>query len=178
KDYAITMSYGRFLTERFSIGATLKLIDELYEEERATGWGADIATMYNTGFRNFKIGMVMSNFGPDMKFIKEEYPLPISFKFGTSIEIINFGDHKTTVDFEVGHPNDNLEKFNGGMEYWYRDMIALRIGAQTGYDEGDLSLGAGLKLPFYGKNKLKIDYGYHDFGYLSEVHRFTLNIGF
>jgi len=178
KEYAVSLSYGRRLTERFSIGTTLKFIDELYEEERATGWAADIGTMYNTGFRNFRIGMVMSNFGPDLKFIREDYPLPITFKFGVSMEVINLGDHRTLVDLEVGHPNDNLEKFNGGLEYWYRDMLALRIGSQAGYDEGDLGFGAGIKLPFYNKTKLRVDYAYHDFGNLTEVHRFTLNLSF
>lgn len=178
KDYALSISYGRLLTERFSLGATVKYIDELYEEERATSWAADIGTMYNTGFRNFKIGMVMSNFGPDLKFIREEYPLPLWFKFGISIDVINSGEHRTLVDFEVGHPNDNLEKFNGGMEYSYRDMFSLRIGSQAGYDEGNLGFGAGLKLPFYNETKLKVDYGYHEFGNLTEVHRFTLNFVF
>ena len=178
KEYAVSLSYGRRLTERFSIGTTVKFIDELYEEERATGWAADIGTMYNTGFRNFRIGMVMSNFGPDLKFIREEYPLPISFKFGISMEAISLGDHKTLVDFEIGHPNDNLEKFNGGVEYWYKDILALRIGDQFGYDEGGFSFGAGVKIPFYNKNKLRVDYGYYDFGTLTQVHRFTLNFNF
>ncbi len=178
KEYAVSLSYGRRLTERFSIGTTLKLIDELYEEERATGWAADIGTMYNTGFRNFKIGMVMSNFGSDLKFIQEEYPLPITFKFGVSMEVIKLGDHKALVDLELGHPNDNLEKFNGGVEYLFQDLLALRIGSQSGYDTGDISVGAGIKVPFYNKTKLKVDYGYYDFGNLSEVHRFTLNLSF
>ncbi len=178
KDYAISLSYGRLLTERFSIGATVKLIDELYEEERATGWAADIGTMYNTGFRNFRIGMMMCNFGPDLKFIREAYPLPISFKFGIALDVVNYGDHKASVDFELGHPNDNLEKFNGGVEYWYRDMLALRFGSQAGYDEGNVGLGAGIKVPFYNKTTLRVDYGYHNFGNLTEVHRFTLNLSF
>jgi hypothetical protein len=178
KDYSISLSYGRLFTERFSIGATIKFIDELYEEERATGWAADIGTMYNTGFRNFKIGMMMTNFGPDLKFIREAYPLPICFKFGIAMDVINYGDHRALADFEIGHPNDNLEKFNGGVEYWYRDMIALRVGSQAGYDAGDIGFGAGIKLPFYNKTKLKVDYAYYDFGDLSEVHRFTLNLNF
>src|SRR3972149_7072115 len=37
KGYAVSLSYGRFLTDRFSFGATFKLVDELLETERATG---------------------------------------------------------------------------------------------------------------------------------------------
>jgi len=178
KEYAVALSYGRYLTQRFSIGATVKLIDELYEEERAVGWAADIGTLYNTGFKNFKIGMVMTNFGPDLKFIREGYPLPISFKFGASMEALSFGDHKTLVDFEIGHPNDNLEKFNGGIEYSYKDFLTLRAGDQFGYDAGDFSFGAGVKVPLYSKTKLRVDYGYFNFGKLDQVHRFTLNLSF
>lgn len=178
KEYAVALSYGRFLTQRFSIGATVKFIDELYEVERAVGWAADIGTLYNTGFRNFKIGMVMTNFGPDLTFIRDSYPLPISFKFGISMEALNFGDHKTMVDFEIGHPNDNLEKFNGGIEYSYKDFLTLRAGDQFGYDIGDLSFGAGVKIPLYSKTKLRVDYGYFNFGKLDQVHRFTLNLSF
>ncbi len=178
KEYAVAVSYGRYLTQRFSIGATVKFIDELYEEERAMGWAADIGTLYNTGFRNFKIGMVMANFGPDLKFIRDSYPLPISFKFGVSMEVLNFGDHKTLVDMEVGHPNDNLEKFNGGIEYSYKDFLTLRAGDQFGYDTGDFSFGAGVKIPVYNKTKLRVDYGFYDFGRLDQAHRFTLNLSF
>lgn len=178
KEYAVALSYGRYLTQRFSIGGTVKFIDELYEVERSVGWAADIGTLYNTGFRNFKIGMVMTNFGPDLKFIQESYPLPISFKFGVSMEALNFGDHKTLVDMEIGHPNDNLEKFNGGIEYSYKDFLTLRVGDQFGYDTGDLSFGAGVKIPLYSKTNLRVDYGYFNFGKLDQVHRFTLNLSF
>jgi len=178
KEYAVALSYGRYLTQRFSIGATVKFIDELYEEERAVGWAADIGTLYNTGFRNFKIGMVMTNFGPDLTFIRDSYPLPISFKFGASMEALSFGDHKTLVDFEIGHPNDNLEKFNGGIEYSYKDFLTLRAGDQFGYDTGDFSFGAGVKIPLYNKTNLRVDYGYFNFGKLDQVHRFTLNLSF
>jgi hypothetical protein len=156
----------------------MKFIDELYEEERAVGWAADIGTLYNTGFKNFKIGMVMTNFGPDLKFLRDSYPLPISFKFGASMEVLNFGEHKTLVDFEIGHPNDNLEKFNGGIEYSYKDFLTLRAGDQFGYDTGDFSFGAGVKIPLYSKTKLRVDYGYYNFGRLDQVHRFTLNLNF
>lgn len=178
KEYALALTYARSLTDRFSIGTTLKFIDELYEEERANGWAVDVGTMYKTDFKNFRIGVMMSNFGSDLKFIKEAYPLPINFKFGISMEPVTFGEHKALIGLELSHPNDNLEKFNSGVEYWYRDILALRVGNQFGYDSGDFSFGAGVKLPFYSKTKLRVDYGYHDFGFLSEVHRFTLNLSF
>jgi len=177
KDYALAFTYARNLTDRFSIGLTFKFLDELFEEERATGWGMDVGTLYHTGFKGFKIAMVLSNFGPDMKFIQEEYPLPMSFKFGASMEVFNQNAHKAIFNLEGHHPNDNLEKYNSGIEYWYKDLLALRVGHKFEYDAGNLSLGAGLKLPL-GNYSLKADYGYFKFGFLDNVHRFSLGLAF
>jgi len=175
KEYALALSYAASLTDRFSIGLTFKFIDESYEEERATGWAADVGTLYNTGFRGFKIAMVISNFGPDLKFIQMGHPLPMNFKFGGSMDIVNSGLHKATFALEGSHPNDNLEKFNGGMEYWYNDILALRMGNHFENNAGGFSFGAGLKFKL-SKTKAGFDYSYHDFGYLTQIHRFSVSV--
>ena len=175
KDYALALSYGASLTDRFSIGLTFKFIDELYESKRATGWACDVGTLYDTGFRGFKIAMVISNFGPDLKFIQMSYPLPMNFKFGGSMDIINNGSHKATFGLEGSHPNDNLEKFNGGIEYWYNNVLALRVGNHFENDAGGFTAGAGLNLNL-SKLSLSFDYAYHDFGWLTQIHRFSVNV--
>jgi hypothetical protein len=177
RDYAGGISYAKNLTDRFSLGITLKYIVELYEEERASGWGADVGTLYQTGFRGLKIGMVISNFGPDLKFLSQEYPLPMSFKFGGSMDLLSRGEHKATLSLEGSHPNDNLERYSAGVEYWYKGMFAIRAGEEFNVDTGGFSMGGGLKLGIGGM-KLKIDYGYHDFGYLNTTHKFSLGLAF
>ena len=175
KEYALALSYGASLTDRFSVGLTFKFIDQRYEEAQATGWAADVGTLYDTGFRGFKIAMAISNFGPDLKFIDEDYPLPMNFKFGGSMDMINNGSHKITFGLEGSHPSDNLEKFNGGIEYWYGDALALRVGNHFENDAGGFTAGCGLKLKLSQVN-LSFDYAYHDFGFLTEIHRFSVNL--
>jgi len=177
-DLAISLSYGRFLTDKFSIGFTVKYIQENLELEKARGWGADIGTLYNSGYRNFKLGMVISNFGPDMKFIEQEFPLPINFKFGAAIDIIDEKDHLMSFAAEGSHPSDNLEKYNVGLEYWYQDKFALRFGERFNYDSDGLTAGGGLILPIGDEMDLSVDYAYQDFGYLTQVHRFTIGLVF
>jgi hypothetical protein len=177
KEYALGLSYARALTDHFSVGMTLKFLDELYEEEQALGWAADMGTLYDTGFRNFKIAMVISNFGPDLKFIKYEEPLPMNFKFGGSIDLLNYGDHQARLGLEGSHPSDNLEKYNAGVEYWYKDSFALRVGNQFEHDTGGFSAGAGFRLDL-SQRILRVDYGYHDFGYLDQIHRFSVGFSF
>ena len=177
REYAATMSYGRNLTDRFSVGLTLKFIDELYEEERSSGWAADVGTSYDTGFRNFKISMVITNFGPDMTFVREGYPLPINFKFGGAINVLDGAKHKGIFALEAMHPSDNLEKYNAGFEYGYDGKYFLRAGDKFNYDEGTFSLGAGVRLP-WNKRELRLDYAYQDMGTLEQAHRFTLGFKF
>lgn len=175
KEYALALSYGVNLTDRFSVGLTFKYIGQSYDDKRANGWASDIGTLYNTGFRGFKIAMVISNFGPDLKFIQMEYPLPMNFKFGGSMNIIESGSHKVTFALEGSHPNDNLEKFNGGIEYWYNDALALRIGNHFQNNAGGFTAGAGLNVKLSQLN-LSFDYAYQDFGYLSQIHRFSVSV--
>lgn len=177
RSYAATLSYGRALTDRFSVGVTVKLVDEMLEDERATGWAADVGTSYDTGFRNFKIAMVITNFGPDMTFIQEGYPLPINFRFGGAINVLDGEQHKGVFALEASHPSDNLEKYNAGFEYQYQDRYFLRLGQKFNYDEGSLSVGGGLRLPV-NKMEMRLDYGFQDLGILEQAHRFTLGLKF
>ncbi len=196
KEYAVTLSYARNLTDRLSIGLTGKFIGEnigdgfynndTKQEEKfvATGWAADVGTIYNTGFRGFKIGMIISNFGPDLNFnagASQSYPLPANFKFGGSINVIQNHSHRAVLAAELAHPNDNVEKYNLGMEYWYNEKFALRFGNQFKNDTylGGISLGGGVRLPFNNlKSELRVDYAYRDFGILQQAHRFSLALAF
>ncbi|MEE9554338.1 MAG: PorV/PorQ family protein, partial [candidate division Zixibacteria bacterium] len=183
-DYALGLSYGAGLTDRFSLGVTLKYVAQYIETFKATGWAADIGVYYDTGFRNFKICMVLANFGPDMKFISEPYPLPIDFRFGTSIDVLNAGSSKLTLAAQGSHPNDNLEKYNFGLEYWYNEMFAMRAGKKFNYDyyeegefSGGMTFGGGLRFPLSTVN-LAVDYAYQDLGWLDSVNRFTFGLQF
>jgi opacity protein-like surface antigen len=178
KDYAFSVSYGRYLTDRFSVGGTIKIIDELYEEERATGWAADVGTHYNTGYRNFKITMALSNFGPDMRFITQDFPLPINFRFGAAIDVLDTPQHHAIFAVEGAHPSDNREKYNMGMEYVFENLAAFRIGSRFEHDIGGLSVGGGLHFKIGENLAARLDYGYQDFGDLDAIHRYALTVDF
>lgn len=69
-------TYSRFLTDRFSVGATFKVIRESLGNFNAmdlgnfvqTRWAIDLGTTYNTGFKNLRVGMSILNFGPDKRY--------------------------------------------------------------------------------------------------------------
>lgn len=178
QDMAISLGYGRYLTDRFSIGLNVKYVGEYFHDYTANGWSADVGTNYDTGFRGFKIAMVITNFGPDLKFIDKAYPLPINFRFGASINVIENQNHLMTIAAEGSHPSDNLEKYNAGLEYTFNDRFILRAGSRFNYDEDGLTFGGGVRLPFGEEKELRVDYAFQDYGILTEVHRFSMSISF
>ena len=177
-DFAFSASYGRYLTDRFSIGLTVRYIGEFVHDYNASGWSADVGTSYDTGHRGFKIAMVITNFGPDMTMISNAYPLPINFKFGGSINVVEGEKHLLTFAAEGSHPSDNLEKYNAGLEYVFNDRYILRAGHRFNYDEDGFTFGAGLRLPYGEDREIRVDYAFQDFGLLTQVHRFSLGFAF
>jgi hypothetical protein len=177
-DLAVSVAYGRYLTDRFSLGFTVRYIGEFVHEYSASSWSADVGTSYNTGYRDFKLAMAITNFGPDLKFIEKAAPLPINFKFGGSINVIEGSDHVLTLVAEGSHPSDNLEKYNAGMEYVFMDRFALRLGGRFNYDVDGFTAGAGVQLPYGDDGLISFNYAYQDFGILTDVHRFTMGFAF
>lgn len=177
-DMALSVSYGRYLTDRFSLGFTVRYIGEQAHDYSAASWGADVGTSYNTGYRDFKLAMAITNFGPDLRFIEKTAPLPINFRFGGSINVVDSHDHVVIMAAEGSHPSDNLEKYNAGIEYLFKDRFALRVGSRFNYDSDGITAGAGMRVPYGEEGLISFDYAYQDFGILTEVHRFTMAFAF
>jgi long-subunit fatty acid transport protein len=174
-DVAVQLSYARMLTDRFSAGLSLRYIQEDLEDEKASGVGADIGTFYDTHWNTVKVGMNISNFGPDMKFIEESFPQPLNFTVGLSVEPLSDEMQRLILGFEGSHPNDNEERAAVGGEYTIYQMLSLRGGYKINYDAETWSAGVGVQVPL-GMMKVKVDYSYTDFGKLTDIHRATLGI--
>jgi hypothetical protein len=152
------LSYGRALTERFTIGGTIKYIREQIWHSHASGVAVDLGLLYTTIFKNMKVGMSISNFGTSMQMqgrdllvqhdidptnggnnsslnadIKTDaFSLPIFFRVGISSnfarDFFEISGHDFIVEINAIHPNDNYEYMNIGAEYVWKDFIALRSG--------------------------------------------------
>ncbi len=177
RNIAVGISYARFLTDKFSFGITTKYVQLSMHNETATGWGADVGTYYDTGFKSLIIAMSTTNFGPNMKFLTEDFQLPINFSLGFSMNPIHSGPHRLTTAFAGSHPSDNQERYNFGLEYWFDDMLALRAGYKVRFDEEDMSFGTGLRTSL-GSTSAQIDYAYVPFQHLEQSHRLSLILAF
>jgi hypothetical protein len=191
-DMVIGLSYARMLTDRFSAGLTLKYVREAWDDVSAGGLAVDIGTLYDTGFRTLRIGMTIQHFGgeltPDGEYTTwnsgqdstmayESYSMPMTFKLGIAMDVIDRGPHFLTVEVDGVHPADNVEQVNVGAEYWYNNMIAIRGGYRINTDEEGLTAGAGFRVPL-GNQTITLDYAYADWNKLDMVHRAGLGVSF
>ncbi|MCK4546407.1 MAG: PorV/PorQ family protein [Candidatus Eisenbacteria sp.] len=188
-DMALGLSYARSLTDRFSFGGTLKWIHSGLADEKAEGFVGDFGTLYDTGFRGVKIGMVVQSLGPGMTFVDQEFPMPVTFKFGVSSNIIDQQWHLLQGAFEFDHPSDGAERVNLGAEYLLKQFepklaLALRGGYRLNRDEEGLTFGFGVEFPFVPigfemkPSRCNVDYCYGDMGRLGGTHRVSLGLAY
>jgi len=207
-DLAVTFSYAKQLSDRFSIGGNLKFIQQKIWHASAQAMAADLGAVFVSPFKGIRIGASISNFGNDMtldgrdlrisvdpdpvnegnvEFINALYetdgfPLPLLFRVGLAGELINKGKTRLSFGLDALHPNDNTESINAGLEFAFAETFFVRSGYSTlfrdGTEEG-LTLGAGILYRLVGTNtKLKVDYSYSDFGRFDFIQRVSLGFRF
>jgi hypothetical protein len=204
--YAVGIGYARALSDKFSVGANVKYVRQdlgtgitqvSYVGTAGAYTGADITSqntnaldviafdfglLYRTGFRSLTLGMAVRNFSREVKYQKESFQLPLSFKLGIAMNVFDLTgfDRETqalniTVDAE--HPRDFPEQIKVGAEYVFMNMVAARVGYVGPADEHSVSYGLGFNLAMAG-TQFGLDYAYTPFGIFSNVQRFSLRFGF
>lgn len=201
----IGLNYSRYLTENFAIGGNFKYINESIWNMSATGFGIDIGTMYKLPILNeLRIAASISNFGTKMQltgrditqvipsgasgqnFVNtnielDHFDLPLLFRFGVSADVIRDGTSKLIASVDAIHPNDHTEYINAGAEYSWNEVLYLRAGYNSLFEqdtEKGLTLGFGVHYRIIDMVKVKLDYAYQDFGRLKDVHYFSVGVNF
>lgn len=181
---AIGIGYARSLTDKFSVGGQAKWVaqslgksvvpDDEVRKNIASALAFDFGTIYRTGYKSLVFGMSVRNFSEEVKFEKEGFQLPLTFKIGFSIDAFDFfhiapENHKFLIVADAAHPRSFSEYISIGGEYRISDIVAGRIGYVSGQDEYDITMGFGVKS--FG---LAFDYAYTPFGIFDNVQRFTI----
>lgn len=65
-DLAFSVSYARALLEQVSVGITIKYVTQRIWNESAQTAAFDFGTILTPGFYDMKVGLMLSNFGPDL----------------------------------------------------------------------------------------------------------------
>jgi len=148
-DMSLQASYGKSLSDKFSLGGTAKMISQSIDDVSNNGLAFDIGTQFNTGYRGISMGAVVSNFGPDVDSHApddasyEEFPgmsLPMTFSFGVVGEAIP----GLNAGLNVLKQADMAQEFILNGEYSVASLVSLRFSYNISNPQQPMSFGAGL----------------------------------
>jgi hypothetical protein len=181
QDMAIGLTFAGKLTDAFSFGVTGRYVNMAFTQMNAGAFIFDVGTRYTTGYRGIVLGFAVNNLGGetrydgsnvtvagtpypgtgnsqiDMNMLTSEFTLPLIFRAGLGVDMLNgmISDrpdveedgtitHKwiMAADFETF--SDVPEQFSFGTEYTFREFVTARLGYRIGTDEFGLCAGVGL----------------------------------
>ena len=154
QDIAVGVSYARNLTDRFSVGGTVKYISQSIWNENATAFAVDIGLLFYTPLNGLSLGMNISNFGTEMKLDGEDlllpadidpshegnnssissklqtdsWPLPLVFAVGVGYNVFDTEEWRWTLATDADVPGNQSTYLNFGTELVWNNNISLRAG--------------------------------------------------
>ncbi len=206
-DLAMGLTYAYNLTDRFSLGGTVKYIQQKIWNSSASSIALDLGVLFHSDIYGLRIGATITNFGSAMRIDgkdllvqhdidpnssgnndqilanlqTDDFPLPLTFRIGLAMDVVDSDDHRVTLAADALHPNDNDESINVGLEYIFSNLIAFRVGYKSLFldnSEEGLTAGVGLNYDFTNDFGVRVDYAYQDFGILDYTQHFSLGIKF
>lgn len=204
-DLAISLSYSRNLTDRFSVGGTIKYISQNIYDVSSTGFGVDVGLLFYTQLEGLRLGMNISNFGTEMQLdgksllqpididpanagnnsnisgqlLTEAWSLPLTFTVGLAYDAYKDEDWLFTFAGDAVIPNNQTTYGNLGAEITWNNLVSLRGGYNAIAKEDALEgLTAGIGVQYdFGGFFAKFDYSYADYGIFDPISRFALTVG-
>lgn len=207
-DYSVGISYAGKVGERFSIGGTVKYIQQRIWHTKAQAFAVDIGSKFETDFfGGMVIGATIYNFGTDMQmrgrdlrtFVDpdptsdgnndqipvnletDKWNLPLNFQFGVALKPIDNRMHSLLIAVDALHPSSNYESVNVGGEYGFQNRVFLRGGYEALFlkdKEAGLNGGLGVHQMLFNGVLAKLSYGYKSAGRLGNIHTLALEMRF
>ena len=205
--YAVSLGYARALTDRFSMGGTVKVVREQIAESAATGVAFDVGTLFETPFEGVRLGASISNFGSKMQISGEDlninfdpdpgqagnnnsvpgqistdaFDLPLTMRVGLATELYERDGTRVSVAVDALSPSTADQHLNLGAEVGLLGgLVQVRGGVQELFmDESSRSftLGGGIRYAFGGLD-LTADYAYEAAEYFDAVNRVAVGLRF
>ncbi|MFQ5677204.1 MAG: PorV/PorQ family protein, partial [bacterium] len=181
-DYALFMTYSKRVSEEFSYGGNVKLLNRSIGDNSAWGIGFDLGVVFSPAY-NVIVGINVQDITSTMiawdtgrkELITPSvrtgvsYPIQLSMIGGRvqpAIDFIfRFENRKESAQGHIGRMSYDV---NFGWEYQYHDAFALRIGSS---EFAPFTAGAGFHFP-----KLDIDYAFYRHVDLRNTHRISAKL--
>jgi hypothetical protein len=115
----------------------------------------------------------------------EDWPIPLTYRLGMMMDILGpnsqisaSSDHRVTLMADGNDPIDHYLRYNTGVEYEWKRVVALRGGYKFNYDEATYTFGAGLNVNMGSQSMFQVDYAFGNYGLLGYVHQYSVMISF
>ena len=185
--FALGFGYAKALTDKFSVGGQVKYTGQqlgksmvpvgedslTVKKNLAFATAVDFGTIYHTGFKSLTFGMSVRNFSNEIKFEKEGFQLPLTFRIGISMDMLDLVNgldaHGLIMSIDASHPRSYPEQLMVGLEYNWSRTLYIRAGYIGNADEKDMTFGFGVS-----KFGATFDYAYTPYGVFDNVQRFTV----
>lgn len=162
------VGYGKQINRFLSLGATLKLYGQSFDNSSAFGAGGDFGIKLALN-DNFALGLNAQNIlAPEVRIDRDAESLPVNFKAGAGMMLpISEGRHLLSLEADIDKTENIDPVFHIGGEFAFLNQYFLRAG----YDVDQINLGAGLQFKF-----VKIGYTFRTQDYFDAQHRISLDI--
>ncbi|QQS36881.1 MAG: PorV/PorQ family protein [Ignavibacteriales bacterium] len=202
------ITYANALTDRIRVGLNVNLVTEKIMRTSATGVSFDVGVQYNgiAEVDGLKLGIVLKNFGPQMKFSGPDlirtandqyslrgeqfyvidaatFELPSQLELGLAYERRFEQDYKIILASSFQNNNFSNDEYKLAGEFAFQDMVFLRGGysyapeAET--DQETIfgpTFGAGFNVN--AGIDVTVDYAYRWARYFDANHMFAIKLGF
>lgn len=209
-DLSVGLTYSQPLTPNFSFGGTVKYIQQSIWDMRASAVAFDLGFVLQTEYlQGLRVAASIMNFGgkmqmdgvnsdifvdldplnsgsnPDVpaRLRTDSWELPLSFKFGVAVPVVQFSNLEFLLLADSHQTNDNDINSDVGAMLNFSAQT-LNFSARVGYrdlfiDDVDnhLSYGAGLDLRVYSV-RFGFDYAYLPFDRLDTAQMIDFRIYF
>jgi hypothetical protein len=174
----VGVSLASSVSDKLSFGLSVKYFRENLAIATASAIAFDGGLLYQTGWKSISFAAAIKNFGPEVTFLKESYPIPETFAVGISAYLfsphdallLQTGAQSLLFSYDLSHPRDYDQQHHIGLEWGVMDYLFIRGGYKINFDEEGLTYGAGVRL-----SNFRFDYAYDKFGdILPSVHRFSI----
>ena len=202
-NYALSAAYGLKITDRFSVGANIKIASQnlgtgnvliggnrTTVDNAKTAFAVDLGTYFNTGFRNTILAMTVQNYSFEQTYQREAFELPRNIRLGMLVDILSMSGsipvpHHLYLACDVTNPVDFDEQVLVGIEYTFQAAgspigFSGRAGYKTNHDTESYAFGGGLKYLTEAGRGMKIDYAFKAFDsdFFSSVHVLSAAVDF
>jgi hypothetical protein len=173
-DFYAGLSYAYVINEQLHIGASAKYLFQKIFFSSANGFAGDVGIRYLMPDKNLIFGIALKNAGTMDAFILDKPTMPTLLNGGAAYTIPQFSIYESSLtvsaEYEILFNGDNISRF--GVEYLHGDRYSLRAGYLSGFEERNLSMGAGINIRKFG-----FDYAYMpDITSFGNQHIFSLRL--